>query len=179
MRASIKLVALARSARWMAWAAMLGYLAALAWAVLARFPNALAWVGVDGMSLELDLDDFRNRHRWAVLLTDGPADIVMTFGLLRLSMLMRLYEQGKLFDSRAVVYLRQFSNALVGSQVYSFLMDPLLRIIVRMQHPPGEKIVAEFHSSDMWMIYISVLFVLISRVVAEAYFIAEDNAQIV
>jgi hypothetical protein len=179
MLASIRLVGMARFTRWVAWASMLGYTANEIWLVIGLWPNALAWTGVAGMSLALDLDDFQAAHHWAMLLADGPAWAILMFGLWRLSLLMRLYEQGRLFDPAAVVYLRQFSVTLVASLIYYFLADPVIRVVFDLMHPHGPKAEIAMHSRDLWNIYISVVFLLLSRVISQAYLIAEDNSKIV
>jgi hypothetical protein len=179
MPVSVKLTGLARATRWVAWISMLGYTLNEIWLAIGLWPNALAWAGVPGMSLALDLDSFQDKNHWAVLMADGPAWAIMMFGLWRLSMLMRLYEQQLLFDPRTVVYLRQFAVALVANRVFYFLADPAIRLVYDLAHPHGPKAEIALHSSDLWNIYISLVFLLLSRVIAEAYLIAEDNAQIV
>jgi hypothetical protein len=179
MLSSVKLVGMARFTRWVAWASMLGYTINEIWLVIGLWPNALAWTGIAHMSLALDLDDFQDKHRWATLLAEGPAWAIMMLGLWRLSSLMRLYEQGRLFDPAAVVYLRQFSVSLVASETYYFLADPIIRVVFDLLHPNGPKAEVAMHSRDLWDIYISVVFLLLSRVISEAYLIAEDNSKII
>jgi hypothetical protein len=179
MDASVRLAGLARATRWLAWAAMVGYTLSEAWLLVGLWPNALAWTGVPHMSLSLDLDSFQEKNHWAPLMAEIPAWVIMMFGLARLSALMRLYERNQPFDPRAVVFLRQFAIALVANRVFYFLADPAIRLIYDLAHPLGPKAEIALHSSDLWDIYISVVFLLLSRVIAKAYFIAEDNSQIV
>ncbi len=103
---------------------------------------------------------------------------VTAFGLVRLIELMRIYESGVIFDRRASHLLTVFAAAIFVRELIDVVALPLLSLVAHINdgHTP-----VSFHigAPQVHVLFITLIFVLISRIMAVGHKLADDNAKII
>jgi len=163
----------------MAIVTMAGLIAYFAWVT---FAAGQVWVthplGATGL-LDPGMDSFDYAHPWTMPLVEGPSVALLFYGLLRLVRLMRLYESGRLFDPRAASHLRVFAWCLFASQVAEFGSETVLRVTMYILMPQIRPVPLRINTQQLWSVFLGILVLLLARVLAQAYLIAEENEQII
>jgi hypothetical protein len=113
------------------------------------------------------------------VITVGPA-LTFAYAMWQLAKLLKLAAVGEVFSAPAATYLRSFSVWLLITTVLQvslgFVVKGLYLWIGAAEHG---RLDLTLHSSNLWNVFISALFMLVARVLADAYVIAEDNKQII
>jgi hypothetical protein len=114
-----------------------------------------------------------------LIVTVTPA-LTFAYAMWQLAKLLKLAAAGEVFSAPAGTYLRRFGVWLLVTTVLqvalSFVVKGLYYWLTGAEH--GE-LNFVLHSSNLWNLFISLLFMLVARVLADAYAIAEENKQIV
>lgn len=146
-----------------------------------------AWLWVDGRDAATG---WVQVHAWwsadagvhprVALLASTAGLLVLLYGLLRLTRMLRRFEAGDFFGIDSVRHLRAFALTLLLSTLLDVLLAPLLLLGLRLAGSGDvHGIVLAFDAGDAWMLLVGTLFFLITWILAEARRAAEDSAQIV
>jgi hypothetical protein len=98
------------------------------------------------------------------------------YGLLRLLRLMRMYEAGAVFDRQAPAHLSAFAICIALRELLDIVALPLLSMVATDGVRPTS---FNIDSSTMHVLFITLLFFLMSRIMAAAYVVADDNERII
>ncbi len=94
------------------------------------------------------------------------------YGLQRLWRLMHMYEAGKVFDRRAPNHLSAFAICIFLRELLDIVAVPLISMAISDDnHWVGFNI----DSGTTHVLFITLLFFLMSRIMAAAYLVADDN----
>jgi hypothetical protein len=176
-----------RLARYTRWALSLAFLggalswAALTWQVIQGPTDATA--PATGGHLHVGVGVFNDPA--GQLMAVHPALLwgyvtvalgITGYGLVRLWRLTRMYEAGTVFDRQAPAHLSAFAVCMLVRELLDTVALPLLAMAT-----PGATRAADFtiNSGTLRVLFITLLFFLMSRIMAAAYVIADDNERII
>lgn len=112
---------------------------------------------------------------YGFLITMIPVSMVL-LGLYFLIRLFRLYEQGIIFGVQNVHYIRNIGYALFASQLLNVVYDLLLSLALTWHNPPGQRLLAVSATGiNLALLLTSLLVILISWIMAEAYKLQEEQ----
>lgn len=182
-QATSSIVLLARLTRWATAAAIVCGAALWLWASVAWFGDA-APVRVGAMvagGFAPPGDPAQALYAafpvsgWAL----GSLGLAVTgYGLVRLIQLMRIYESGVVFDPRAATLLSSFAAALFLRALIDILAPTVLSCAAHLGdgHTP---IFFAVRSGQAHVLFITLVFLLIARIMAVGHRLADDNAKII
>jgi hypothetical protein len=102
------------------------------------------------------------------------------YGLQKLRALFRLYENRMIFTEQNVDCFRSLGRALLVWVVCHVVRTSLLSVILTIDNPPGQRILAlMFDSGDFAGVFVGLVVLIISWVMDEGRKIQEDQALIV
>lgn len=106
-----------------------------------------------------------------------PAAIA-TFGLVALTRLFLLFNRGEVFGRGALRALGQITAALFWNVVLAFLMEAPISYFLTRTHPPGQhgELQLSIGSDDVQILFLAGVAWVVSRVMAEARNMADENA---
>jgi hypothetical protein len=105
-----------------------------------------------------------------------PAAIA-TFGLIALTRLLRLYRQGEVFGRNALTALGQITAALFWNVIAAFLMEAPITFFLTRDYPAHHaELQLTIDSGDVEILFLAAVALVISRVMAEARPLADENA---
>jgi hypothetical protein len=109
----------------------------------------------------------------------GTLGLAVTgFGLVRMIQLMRIYESGVVFDRRASQLLASFAAAMFVRELIDFLSPPLLSTLTHLEDG-RTPINFTLDSTQTHVLFITIVFLLISHIMAAGHQLADDHAQII
>lgn len=111
-------------------------------------------------------------------LAGSVALAVTAFGLLRLMQLMRIYESGVVFDPRASQLLSSFAAAIFLRELIDVLAPPMLSFVARLNDGPAQ-VSLHIGSTQAHVLFVTIIFVLIAKIMAAGHQLADDNAKII
>lgn len=104
---------------------------------------------------------------------------LMMFGLWNLRQLLSGFGAGQIFTIANSRYLRVFAWSALAVIITQFFTDGLLSIVLTLNNPPGQRVLAFGFSTDQLIgLFFGAVFVLIARVLEEGRKLADDNASI-
>lgn len=109
----------------------------------------------------------------------GSLGLAVTgFGLLRLVQLMRIFESGVVFDPRAARLLGSFAAAIFLRELIDVLAPTLVSIAMHVEdgHTP---VGLGLGSGQAHVLFVSLVFLLIARIMAVGHRLADDHAKII
>ncbi|MET3132007.1 hypothetical protein AAKU55_002277 [Oxalobacteraceae bacterium GrIS 1.11] len=179
-----KISQLARSTRWVLSLALVGgalFWAALTWQLIkgqfGGLPQSTGAYLVPGVGFPNGPDGQLLAAHPMLVWGYGTLALGITgYGLLRLVRLMRMYEAGAVFDRQAPAHLSAFAICIVLRELLDIVALPLLSLVT----PDGMRSASfNIDSSTMHVLFITLLFFLMSRIMAAAYVVADDNERII
>jgi Protein of unknown function (DUF2975) len=100
-------------------------------------------------------------------------------GLYALWQLWRLfaeYADGRVFGRAALVHLRRFAWALLGSALLAPLLRAAMSVLLTLGNPPGRRaLVIGLSWNDYMAVLLAAVLIAIATVMAEAVRLAEEN----
>src|SRR5262249_17910566 len=106
--------------------------------------------------------------------------LAFAYSMMQLAGLLNLAANGAVFSAPAANYLRRSGLWLLITTLSGKVMPLLAQLLnVWVSRPAHGSISLGASSNDVWNIFLSALFMLVARVLADAYRIAEENRQIV
>jgi hypothetical protein len=113
------------------------------------------------------------------VVTVVPA-LTFAYAMWQLAKLLKLAASGDVFSAPAAAYLRSFGVWLLVTTVLQVSLGFVVRAIyLWLSDAEHGRLDLTLHSSNLWNVFISALFMLVARVLADAYVIAEENKQII
>ena len=100
------------------------------------------------------------------------------YAMAQLAALLKLVEHGEVFSEPASRYLRRFGVWLLVATLAGVLCPFAAHAIHNVMLGVRE-LNLEFSSRDAWNVFLGALFMLVARVLSDAYRLAEDNRQII
>ncbi len=106
-----------------------------------------------------------------------PAAIA-TFGLVALTRLLLLFNRGQVFGYDALRTFGQITAALFWNVLAAFLMEAPISYFLTRDHPPGQhgELQLTIGSDDVQVLFLAGVAWVVSRVMAEARRVADENA---
>lgn len=90
--------------------------------------------------------------------------------------LFKLYEQGEIFSSKNVKYIRSIAYAMLIGQALNPIYEGLLSLALTWGNPPGHRVaIVSLDGANIAVIIIAMLIILISWIMAEGYKLHEDQ----
>lgn len=113
------------------------------------------------------------------LLMMVPA-LTFAYSMWQLARLLKLAADGEVFSAPAAHYLRSFGVwLLITTLLHVFLGFVIKGLYLWLSAAEHGQLDLSLNSRNVWNIFISALFMLVARVLADAYAIAEENKQII
>lgn len=145
----------------------------------------MAWAFIDlneldfGYSAE-EVGPLTSFERWsAAALSIIPLSVSL-LALYNLQRLFALYAKGKFFERENVRCFRNMGWALVVVVPLDILFNSALSVLLSLDQPAGERMLAvSLSSDDLGIAIIGAVIIIVSWVMAEAADLSQDNAQIV
>ena len=171
-RCTRSLLSLALVAGTLFWALLTGLAVQLQLGTLPQWADGYLHIGTG--TLKLSNGQIIAAHPmliWAyATLTLG----ITAYGLLRLWRLMRMYEAGNVFDRLAPNHLSAFAICILLRELLD-MVAPLLMSMNDVHQSAGVSV----DSGTLYVLLITLLFFLMSRIMAAAYVVADDNERII
>lgn len=124
--------------------------------------------------------DVPGSTRFLAFLTDLIPLAAVTYALLKLRGLFRLYERGLIFTQLNVSCFRSLGRALIVWVACNVVRRTLLGLVLTMNNPPGKRmLVLGLDSGDFTGVFVGIVVLIISWVMDEARKIQEDQALII
>lgn len=112
---------------------------------------------------------------YGALLSVAPV-VLGLYALWQLWQLFGEYGRGHVFGRAAVVRLRRFAWALLGSALLAPLVRAAGSVLLTMGNPPGQRMLAiGFSWNDYMAVLLAAVLIAIATVMAEAVRVAEDH----
>jgi len=106
--------------------------------------------------------------------------LAFAYAMFQLAALLSLAARDQVFSPPAAVHLRRFGLWLLITTLAGNLLPGIAQalhlLLTRSEHG---QLGFSLSSADLWNIFISAVFMLVARVLADAYRIAEENRQII
>ena len=167
---------LATSLRALAWAA--AFLALAAAAVSIVQPQFRGQLGV--MNVIFDTPDIQTLPADLRAVAVVVPALCFAYAMWQLAGLLRLAARNEVFSAPAAVYLRRFGVWLLITTLADKLALAAAKILdFFLNHGGRGSLKFSLSSEDIWNVFLSALFMLVARVIADAYRIAEENRQII
>jgi hypothetical protein len=100
--------------------------------------------------------------------------------MLQLAGLLQLAARGEVFSPPAANYLRRCGLWMLITTLAGSLLPFLVQGMHQwLTHPEHGEVGLTISSKDVWDIFIAAVFMLVARVLSDAYRIVEDNRQII
>ena len=132
--------------------------------------------------LKISIDDANvSGLPWALrtVVTVVPA-LTFAYAMWQLAKLLKLAATGDVFSAPAAAYLRSFGVWLLVTTLLQVSLGFVVRAMyLWLSDAEHGRLDLTLHSSNLWNVFISALFMLVARVLADAYVIAEENKQII
>ncbi|WOF75421.1 DUF2975 domain-containing protein [Parvibaculaceae bacterium PLY_AMNH_Bact1] len=145
----------------------------------------LAWAFIDLNELDFgytaeEVGPLTSFERWsAAALSIVPLSVSL-FALYNLQKLFALYAKGKFFDSENVRCFRNMGWALVAVVPLDILFNSALSVLLSLDQPAGERMLAvSLSSDDLGIAIVGAVIIIVSWVMAEAADLSQENAQII
>lgn len=168
-----------RRARWLRYAILAVMLAAVLVNALLAWRNLLHHQALGGWPW-LDISAQPAGHPRLAVLMCLSLSMIYLYGLYRLLLLMRLFEQGEFFSIGATGHLRVFAGTLLVGTIVGCVLPAVALAVMHMAGLNHDTSVSlQLDGSDVWMILVSTLFFVIAWILSEARQLAEDNQLIV
>ena len=104
---------------------------------------------------------------------------IMVFGLWHLRHLLSGFGAGRIFTADNTRALKIFAWSVLAVIVVQFFTDALLSLVLTLNNPPGQRVLALGFSTDQVVaFFFGAVFVLIARVLEEGRKLADENASI-
>ncbi|EKE01547.1 MAG: hypothetical protein ACD_21C00106G0007 [uncultured bacterium] len=116
---------------------------------------------------------------WGFTIGLLPLAVTMTV-LYFLVELFKLYEQGKIFTTLNVKYIRNIGITMLIGQIVNIIYDALITFALTFHNPAGHKYASvTFGGPDAYNIIIAIMIVVISWIMAEGCKLHEENQYVV
>jgi hypothetical protein len=103
----------------------------------------------------------------------------LVFGLWHLRKLLVCFGAGQIFTLENTRALKIFAWSVLAVIVIQFFTDGLLSVVLTLNNPPGQRVLALGLSSDQIVaFFFGAVFVLIAKVLDEGRKLADENASI-
>jgi len=118
-------------------------------------------------------------YTWSMRLLGFTASMlkgaVVMYGLSILVKLFGLYEEGTFFASENVKSFKTFSNALIWWVIAGIVATPLISMILTMNNPPGQHVLAvTFQSADLTALIVGGILRVVAGVMENAKSLQEE-----
>ncbi|HKE94226.1 MAG TPA: DUF2975 domain-containing protein [Povalibacter sp.] len=166
---------LANTLRAGALAAAIGGLATAAAAMVTpQFHDVFGFLAV---SVDADV---ANLPAWIRVPAIAAPAACFAYAMWQLARLLQFVARGEVFSAPAAGYLRACGLWLLITTLTGTLLPFVLQALnVWLTHPAHAEFGLTMSSQEVWNIFISAIFMLVARVLSDAYRIAEDNRQII
>lgn len=116
------------------------------------------------------------RSQFLAIIVSAIPTAVMMYGLHTLQKLFRHYENGEIFSMNNVKCYRALAYTLFAWVGCRILWIPLITAALTFQNPPGHRMVAlNIGLFDIEGFIIGAVILLIAKIMAEGYHLAEDQ----
>lgn len=106
--------------------------------------------------------------------------LCFAYAMWQLAGLLRLAARNEVFSAPAASYLRRFGVWLLITTLADKLSGLAAKFLdLFLNHGGHGSVQLSASSEDFWNIFLSTLFMLVARVLSDAYRIAEENRQII
>jgi hypothetical protein len=126
-----------------------------------------------------DMEMLEALPAWLRLLAICTPAAALLYALWRLAALLKLIAAGQVFSAPAANHLRSFGVWLLTATLMENLAVPLLHLGHTLLSDLHGSVKFGFTSNDIWNMFLSLLFMLVARVLADAYELAEENRQFI
>jgi cell division protein FtsW (lipid II flippase) len=165
---------LPRVLRWAALAAAVAIgLAALVGAVRPDYATA-----VGGLHVNVETSVPAGAAWWLRAFATVLPAAAFVFAMVQLATLLDLIARGEVFSPPAARYLRRFGVWLLVATLAGVVCPFLAQLVHNLTHGIS-KLELALSSRDVWNVFLSALFMLVARVLSDAYRLAEENRQII
>lgn len=155
-------------------AALAGLVIAVLGVARPQFSAALGLV-----SFTLDATELAALPHWLAGIVSAIPALTFAYAMYQLAQLLKLAMRAQVFSAPAANYLRGFGLWLLVTTLAESLLPAAAQMLhLWWTHTHGS-VELSISSAGLWNIFISALFMLVARVLADAYRIAEDNRQII
>lgn len=154
-------------------------LVSLVSAVLAVIqPNFEGRFGV--MNLSVEGAEIEGLPAWLRGVAVVIPALAFVYAMARLAGLLRLAARNEVFSAPAAAHLRSFGVWLLVATVAGKLLPLAAHVLDLWWYRGGHgNVQFTLTSDDFWNLFVSTLFMLVARVLSEAYRIAEENRQFI
>lgn len=141
-------------------------------------PDSPAFFGA--VSLDTRTEGLRTLSMPMRVLSEVPAALAFAYSMMQLAGLLGLAARGEVFSAPAALYLRRSGLWLLITTLVGKAMPLLVQLLhMWVSRPAHGELHLSADSNDVWNVFLSALFMLVARVLADAYRIAEENRQII
>jgi len=105
---------------------------------------------------------------------------ILAYALFAVARIFRMFARGDWFSPDISRCLQRFGIALLLFGAVTPLVRALLTVIITMQNPPGQRMLAiGFSSNDFVLVLVGTLIIMLGYTMREAVRMADENRQIV
>jgi hypothetical protein len=165
---------LARSARRLRWATLLGIAAVLAAMLLGCWVLVAGPLSNGALTFSVDSDGL---PAWASALVLLVAGALLVLALLEIVAMLRAVEQGAPFRTGA--RLRRFASYLFLALLATALLPPLIGWASLLAGAQQQRVTFSLSGEELLMLFVSGLLFFVARLLEAAQSVAEDHEQIV
>jgi hypothetical protein len=141
---------------------------------------ASPWRKIGIIGVQLDASDIEQAHMRLASVIGLAPHLLLAYGLLRLLRLARACEDGRIFSVEGSGHLLAFSIATFCAQILQVLTPLLVYVALRLSGGHWDRPLAvSLHGSEMWGLFVTAIFVLLSWMLEAGRGFAEDSESIV
>lgn len=160
--------------RWLSFAAMAGVVVLSAYALLGGSSGSIG----SAVRVELDLGSAAGTGtRWGAWLDLMPA-LALTYGLYRLTRLLRSWERGDLLSAAVARDLQAFAAAIVIYQMLDITAPVQVAVVHALAGQHGA-VALSVSTGQLALTGLALLFLMLAWVLSEAASLADDHARII
>jgi hypothetical protein len=141
---------------------------------------ASPWRRIGFIGLQLDASDIEQAHMRLASVIGLAPHLLLAYGLLRLLRLARACEDGRIFSEDGSGHLLAFSIASLCAQLLQLLTPLLVYVALRLSGGHWDRPLAlSLSGSELWGLFVTAIFVLLSWMLEAGRGFAEDSESIV
>jgi hypothetical protein len=174
-----KALLLPRLLRWATYLAMAVVFATALWGLAGSFEFAwkTSFFRIEGEAEDMEM--IQALPPWLRVIAICMPAAALLYALWRLASLLALIGAGQVFSAPAANHLRSFGVWLLTATLMENLAVPLLNLTHTLLADLRGAVKFDITSNDIWNMFLSLLFMLVARVLADAYELAEENRQFI
>lgn len=133
-------------------------------------------IAMNNLKIAIQWDTVNSWQLYIACFMSMLSSLVLIWGIVNLRKAFEAFSTGKIFELSNVVFIKRFSATLILSSLINPMIHSLLSVVLSFNHPASQKIFAiSINSINLSILFIGLVFWLISKILIQAYHLSVEN----